>query len=97
AQLVEPASGAPLVERTLDTLLAALDTVGDDEGLPAGAVASLQRLAAVVAAEPVELRLALAPAILKPRELTLTRADAPAPRRRADQPLTPAFAGPTTS
>jgi hypothetical protein len=83
AQLVDPASGAPLVERALDILLAALERVGDDsgddsgdDGPPAGAVAALQRLAAVVAAKPVEVRLELSPAILKPRELTLTRADA---------------------
>jgi hypothetical protein len=84
AQLVEPASGAPLVERALDRVLAALEAVGDrasgsdsdDVAPPAEAIPALQRLAAVVAAEPVELRLALAPAILEPRELTLTRADA---------------------
>jgi len=79
AQLVEPAAGAPLVERALDTLLAVLEAVGDEGDSvepPAGTVPALQRLAAAVAAEPVELRLALAPAILEPRELTLTRADA---------------------
>ncbi len=83
AQLVEPASGAPLVERALDGVLAALEAVGDrasgsdnDVAPPAEVIPALQRLAAVVAAEPVELRLALAPAILEPRELTLTRADA---------------------
>ncbi len=79
AQLIEPASGAPLVERALDTLLAVLDAEGDEgDGVqpPAGTVPALQRLAAAVAAEPVELRLASAPAILEPRELTLTRSDA---------------------
>lgn len=76
AQLIEPASGAPLVERALDTLLAVLDAEGDGVEPPAGTVPALRRLAAAVAAEPVELRLASAPAILEPRELTLTRSDA---------------------
>jgi len=69
AQLVEPASGAPLVERALDRVLAALEAVGDRaSGSDSDDVAP--------PAEPVELRLALAPTILEPRELTLTRADA---------------------
>ncbi len=49
---------------------------GDGVEPPAGTVPALQRLAAAVAAEPVELRLGSAPAILVPRELTLTRSDA---------------------
>ena len=73
AQLADPSNGVPLVEQTLDRVLAVLS--GDEESGP-DTDEALRQLVAVVAAQPLQLDLSLTGALIQPRSVSVTRTDA---------------------